>query len=307
MLRRRPVGRRGGLLRSFFVGAWTLEGLDMKKHMKKHLTKRLAVFGVALGAFACAPAFAACTTTVGAVMSLTGSLGVLGQKIAQGAELAVADLNSAGGVNGCEMKLSLLDDQTSPSVGVDAAKKLVDVQQVPAIVGALSSGVSAAILTSVTAPSKVVQISPASTSPTFTDLAEQGKTGGYWFRTCPSDALQGVAMAKVAHDAGLRKVAVMYLNNPYGQGLSKEFSDAFKQLGGTVTLLHVDQLLRRIDPNRRTGLVVEQRQLHFAAVHAARAVQVRHGEFRALRDLLAEHAQRAGQRHHCADRGRAGR
>lgn len=207
----------------------------MKKHMKKHMTKRLAVFGVALGALACAPAFAACTTTVGAVMSLTGSLGVLGQKIAQGAELAVADLNSAGGVNGCEMKLSLLDDQTSPSVGVDAAKKLVDVQQVPAIVGALSSGVSAAILTSVTAPSKVVQISPASTSPTFTDLAEQGKTGGYWFRTCPSDALQGIAMAKVAHDAGLKKVAVMYLNNPYGQGLSKEFAAAFKQLGGTVT------------------------------------------------------------------------
>src|SRR5574337_1057414 len=109
------VGRRGGLLRSIFVDAWTLEGLEMKKHMKKHMTKRLAVFGVALGALACAPAFAACTTTVGAVMSLTGSLGVLGQKIAQGAELAVADLNSAGGVNGCEMKLSLLDDQTSPS------------------------------------------------------------------------------------------------------------------------------------------------------------------------------------------------
>src|SRR5574340_1244386 len=91
-----------------------------------------------------APAFAACSTTVGAVMSLTGSLGVLGQQIAKGAELGVADLNTAGGVNGCEVKLSLLDDQTSPSVGVDAAKKLVDVQQVPAIVGALSSGVSAA-------------------------------------------------------------------------------------------------------------------------------------------------------------------
>ncbi len=199
------------------------------------MKKRLSILAFALGALGCAPAFAACTTTIGAVMSLTGSLGVLGQKIAQGAELGIADLNAAGGVNGCELKLSLLDDQTSPSVGVDAAKKLVDVQQVPAIVGALSSGVSAAILTSVTAPSKVVQISPASTSPTFTELAQQGKTGGYWFRTTPSDALQGVAMAKVAHDAGLKKVAVMYLNNPYGQGLSSEFTAAFKKLGGTVT------------------------------------------------------------------------
>ncbi len=197
--------------------------------------KPLAVFGAALGVLGCAPAFAACTTTIGSVMSLTGSLGALGQQIAKGAELGVADLNTAGGVNGCEVKLSLLDDQTSPSVGVDAAKKLVDVQQVPAIVGALSSGVSAAILTSVTAPGKVVQISPASTSPTFTEMAEQGRTGGYWFRTTPSDALQGVAMAKIANDAGLKKVAVMYLNNPYGQGLSKEFTAAFTGLGGIVT------------------------------------------------------------------------
>src|SRR3546814_119575 len=186
------------------------------------------------GALGLRPAHAACTTTLGSVMSLTGSLGVLGQQIAKGAQLAVADLNAAGG-NMCTLKLALLDDQTNPSVGVDAAKKLVDVQHVPAIVGALSSGVSAAILTSVTAPSKVVLISPSSTSPTFTKLAKEGKTGGYWFRTTPSDALQGVAMAKVALDSGFKKVAVLYLNNAYGQGLSSQFANAFTKLGGTVT------------------------------------------------------------------------
>src|SRR3546814_20750336 len=97
---------------------------------------------------------------------------------------------------------------------------------------ALSSGVSAAILTSVTAPSKVVLISPSSTAPTFTKLAKEGKTGGYWFRTTPSDALQGVAMAKVALDSGFKKVAVLYLNNAYGQGLSSLFANAFTKLGG---------------------------------------------------------------------------
>ncbi len=193
------------------------------------------VFAAAALALGSGPAFAECTTTIGSVMSLTGSLGALGQKIAQGAQLGIADLNAAGGVNGCTLKLSLLDAQTNPSVGVDAAKKLVDVQHVPAIVGALSSGVSAAILSSVTAPSQVVQISPASTSPTFTQMASEGKTGGFWFRTTPSDALQGVAMAKVAHDAGIKNVAILYLNNAYGQGLSEEFSTAFKALGGKVT------------------------------------------------------------------------
>lgn len=198
--------------------------------------RKCLLAGVAFaGVLGCGPALAACSTTIGSVMSLTGSLGVLGQQIAKGAQLAVADLNAAGGANGCTVSLSLLDDQTSASVGVDAAKKLVDVQHVPAIVGALSSGVSAAILTSVATPSKVVLISPASTSPTFTQLGKDGKTDGYWFRTTPSDALQGVAMAKVALDAGIKKAAVLYLNNAYGQGLSSEFANAFGKLGGTVT------------------------------------------------------------------------
>ncbi|MEJ2292247.1 MAG: ABC transporter substrate-binding protein [Deinococcales bacterium] len=176
-----------------------------------------------------------CTVTIGSVMALTGSLGVLGQAIAEGAQLAVSDLNAAGGVNGCTVKLSLSDDQTQANVGVDAAKKLVDVQHVPAIVGALSSGITTAILTSVTAPNNVILISPASTSPTLTSLGKQGKTGGYFFRTAPSDALQSVAIAKVAMDHNLSKVAVLYLNNAYGQGLADAFNTAFTKLGGTVT------------------------------------------------------------------------
>ncbi len=198
---------------------------------------KMVLAGLALAVFGVAPAHAQqkCTTTIGSVMSLTGSLGALGQEIAKGAQLAVADLNAAGGVNGCQIAMSLLDDQTSPSVGVDAARKLVDVQRVPAIVGALSSGVSAAILTSVTAGSSIVQVSPSSTSPMFTELAEQGKTHGFWFRTCPSDALQGVAMAKLATDAGIKNVAVLYLNNAYGQGLSREFIAAFEKAGGAIT------------------------------------------------------------------------
>ncbi len=201
------------------------------------MLKQLVFAGAVLAAFGVAPVQAQqkCTTTIGSVMSLTGSLGALGQEIAKGAQLAIADLNAAGGVNNCQLELSLLDDQTSPSVGVDAARRLVDVQRVPAIVGALSSGVSAAILTSVTAGSSIVQISPSSTSPSFTELAEQGKTHGYWFRTCPSDALQGVAMAKLATDAGIKNVAVLYLNNAYGQGLSREFIAAFEKAGGSIT------------------------------------------------------------------------
>lgn len=197
-----------------------------------------------------------CTVTIGAVMALTGSLGVLGQQIAKGAQLAVSDLNAAGGVDGCTVKLALSDDQTQANVGVDAAKKLVDVQHVPAIVGALSSGITTAVLTSVTAPAHVILISPASTSPTLTELGKEGKTGGYFFRTAPSDALQGVAMADYAYSAGLRKIAVMYLNNAYGQGLSEQFVNAYKKLGGTVTqdvVYNPNQPSYRAEVNKALG------------------------------------------------------
>ena len=66
---------------------------------------------------------------------------------------------------------------------VDAAKSLVDVEGVPALIGAISSGVSLPILTSVAVPSKVTQVSCCSTSPTFTKLAKEGKTDGFFFRT----------------------------------------------------------------------------------------------------------------------------
>ena len=219
--------------------------------------RKVLKVGVLFVALAFGSAMAqSCTVTIGSVMALTGSLGVLGQAIAEGAQLAVSDLNAAGGVNGCTVKLSLADDQTQPNVGVDAAKKLVDVQHVPAIVGALSSGITTAILTSVTAPSHVITISPASTSPTLTDLGKQGKTGGYFFRTAPSDALQSVAIAKIALDHNINKVAVLYLNNAYGQGLADAFDSAFTKLGGTVTqkvVYNPDQPSYRSEVNKALG------------------------------------------------------
>lgn len=219
--------------------------------------RRALKVGVLFVALAFGSAMAqSCTVTMGSVMALTGSLGVLGQAIAQGAQLAVSDLNATGGVNGCTVKLSLADDQTQANVGVDAAKKLVDVQHVPVIVGALASGITTAILTSVTAPSNVILISPSSTSPTLTDLGKQGKTGGYFFRTAPSDALQGLGMAKYALDEGVSEVAVMYLNNAYGQGLAEQFSSAFEALGGTVTqsvVYNPDQPSYRSEVNKALG------------------------------------------------------
>src|SRR5215472_7601160 len=147
---------------------------------------------------------AACTTTIGVVMELTGPAGEYGQKASKSVELALRDINAAGGVNGCTLEADIRDAQSQGNVAADVAKQLVEIKKVPVIIGGIISSVSMPILTSVTAPSGVVQISPASSSPSFTNLAEQGKTGGWWFRTITSDALQGTVAAKYALDVGFK-------------------------------------------------------------------------------------------------------
>jgi branched-chain amino acid transport system substrate-binding protein len=179
-------------------------------------------------------AASACDITVGLVLELTGPAGEYGQAGAKSVEMAFRDLNAAGGVAGCTLKTDTRDSQTQANVAVDAATQLVQVAKVPAIIGGIISPMSIPILTSVTAPAKVLQVSPASSSPTLTALGEAGKTNGVFFRTITSDALQGVAAAKFAIDKGFKKIAIIHQNNDFGVNLVKEFSAPFKALGGTV-------------------------------------------------------------------------
>lgn len=167
---------------------------------------------------------------IGTLLDLTGALEAYGKPVQSGAILAVEQINAAGGPLGRQIQLVHRDSQTDPTAGIDAAKKLVELDKVVAIVGALSSGVTIPVATSVTVPSGIVHISPASTSPQITDLADNG----FLFRTCPSDALQGKVSGRLAKDLGLLSVSTIYVNNPYGSGLSKTFSQAFTERGGKV-------------------------------------------------------------------------
>jgi branched-chain amino acid transport system substrate-binding protein len=177
----------------------------------------------------------ACDVTVGLVMELTGPAGAYGQAGTKSVEMAFRDINDAGGVaGGCKLVAETRDSQSQGNVAVDAATQLVQVKKVPVIIGGIISSVSIPILTSVTAPAKVVQVSPASSSPTLTQLARDGKTNGVFFRTITSDALQGVASAKYALDQGLKKLSIIHVNDDFGANMVAEFTKAYKALGGTI-------------------------------------------------------------------------
>lgn len=182
------------------------------------------------------PANAAdCDITVGVVMSLTGPAGAYGQAGAKAVDMALRDFNDAGGMNGCKVVAEDRDSQSQGNVAVDQAAQLVNIKKVPVIIGGIISSVSIPILTSVTGPAHVVQVSPASSSPTLTQLGRDGKTNGMFFRTITSDALQGTAAAKYAVDQGLKKLAIIYVNNDFGANMMKEFKSAYEKLGGTIT------------------------------------------------------------------------
>lgn len=166
---------------------------------------------------------------IGTLLDYTGPLKEFGPNIKNGCELAAKQLREAG----LDVKLFHEDSETSAIPAINAAKKLVEINKVLAIIGSLASGVTIPVAESVTIPNEVIQISPASTSPLITVLpADRGKD--FLFRTCPSDSLQGVIAGKLARELGYKTASIIYVNNPYGQGLAEQFKRSFEKRGGKV-------------------------------------------------------------------------
>jgi branched-chain amino acid transport system substrate-binding protein len=168
---------------------------------------------------------------LGVLVDYTGALSDFGPANERAARLAAKEINAAGGVLNQPIEIVTGDSGTDPSVGVAEANRLVQMEGVDAILGSLASGVTLPIAESVTGPNRVLQISPASTSPALT----YANDGDYLFRTTISDAAQGIVLARLARDMGLNSVCTMYINNAYGQGISQTFTENFEAAGGTVT------------------------------------------------------------------------
>lgn len=192
--------------------------------------KRAAIGAVSALALTVAATAAQAEMKIGALVPLTGDLQAYGETSLNGIKLAAKEINAQGGVLGGDASVAIGDTQTTPQVGVDAAQKLVNVEKVSGIVGALSSGVTIPVASSVTSQAGVPQISGASTSPEITTLQDKD----FLFRTVPTDAVQGIALAEVAQKLGYNTVGVVYINNDYGKGLADAFAESYKGKGGKI-------------------------------------------------------------------------
>ena len=201
----------------------------MKTSFKGSLVAIVAAAAVAVPALA--------EVKIGSLSAMTGPIPELVADIVDAERAAVAEINANGGVLGDTLTMVVADSQCDAKAAVDAANKLVNVEQVVAIAGAICSGGTIGATEAVTVPAGVVTISPSATSPAITDLSDKDLV----FRTAPSDAYQGVALAGLARSMGYGKIAVTFANDDYNAGLAKVFVEAFKAAGGTVTAEQVHE------------------------------------------------------------------
>jgi branched-chain amino acid transport system substrate-binding protein len=181
-----------------------------------------------------APSFDAANCTdaalsVGSLLPTTGNLAFLGAPEIAGVDLAIKEINEAGGVAGKCVSVSHKDSgDTTTDIATQSATALIN-DGVDAIVGAASSGVSLSVIDQVTGAG-VLQISPANTAPDLSTYAD----GGLYFRTAPSDVLQGRVLGNLMVGDGASNVAFLTLQDPYGTGLFENAKIAVEAAGGTV-------------------------------------------------------------------------
>ena len=189
---------------------------------------KAAVVGAAAAMLAATPA--AADIKIGSLGAITGPIVSLVKEINLAEHAAIAEINAGGGLLGQKAVLVEGDTGCSSQQAVDSANKLVNIERVIGIAGALCSGATIPAASNVAVPAGVVMISPASTSPEITNL----KDNDFLFRTAPSDAFQGGVLAKLVLSKGIKKVALSFINNDYGVGLAKTFRAEYTKMGGTI-------------------------------------------------------------------------
>ncbi|MBI5676557.1 MAG: ABC transporter substrate-binding protein [Nitrospirae bacterium] len=167
---------------------------------------------------------------IGVTLPLSGDAAVWGRSQKDGYDLALSQINAEGGINGKKVVLIYEDDKGLPKDGVAALQKLINVDKIKILTGIANSSVALAYIPIIN-ENKILFISSGASSPKLTGASK------YFFRTWPSDIAEALAMAKYAHnEMKLNKIAILFINNDYGIGLSEPFKSAFESLGGKIII-----------------------------------------------------------------------
>jgi branched-chain amino acid transport system substrate-binding protein len=165
---------------------------------------------------------------IGYLLPQSGALEFLGDPMIKAVEMAVDEVNDAGGINGEQVVLVGEDDGTDPDIAGPAADDLLS-QDVDVIVGAAASGVTLAVIDKITG-TPVVECSPSNTGLQFTTYDD----GGYYFRTAPPDNLQAQVLSDLMVEDGVETAVVVARSDEYGEGFANALVDELTNAGITV-------------------------------------------------------------------------
>lgn len=166
----------------------------------------------------------------GAILPQTGDLANFGPGMQAGVELAISDINAAGGVQDNPVELVSADSGTNPDIANTAAERLIGTEQVDAVLGAGASGVTLLGVIAPTVGAGRVQCSGSATSPVLTDFQDDG----LFFRTAPSDIFQGQLLGDTVVADGFSSVAIANRADDYGQALADATAEALEGAGAEV-------------------------------------------------------------------------
>lgn len=165
---------------------------------------------------------------IGEFASLTGGTASFGQGSHRGTQMAVDEINAAGGVLGKKLKLVTEDDQSKAGEAAIVVNKMISRDKVVAVLGEVASSRSMEAAP-ICQKAKIPMISPASTNPKVTE------TGDYIFRVCFIDPFQGTVISKFSLNKGWKKAAVLTdVKQDYSVGLAQYFKEHFSKNGGTI-------------------------------------------------------------------------
>jgi branched-chain amino acid transport system substrate-binding protein len=175
------------------------------------------------------PATPADTILIGEVGSLTGAQATFGISTQRGVELAINEVNAAGGVNGKKVAVRVYDDQGKPEEAANAVTRLIAQDGVKVILGEVASTNSLAMAPKAQA-AQVPMITPSSTNPKVTEV------GDFIFRVCFIDPFQGLVMAKFARENLKANTAAILKDqkSDYSIGLTEVFDAKFAEFGGKI-------------------------------------------------------------------------
>ncbi|MEP7056558.1 MAG: ABC transporter substrate-binding protein [Caldimonas sp.] len=200
--------------------------------MSQRITRRdLLLAGSSLAASGL-PGFAVAQTTgifrIGSLCPVTGAGGTYGSGMQRAIEIAVAEVNGAGGAGGNKLELFSEDSQTKPDAAVLAAKKLIEVNKVQAVIGTWSSGVTLAVMP-LTDAADIIQMN-TSGAPAISTLDKKDLV---WRFQATNDRF-GQSFAVIAEKRGFKRPATMAFNNASGIGNAEGFKKAWEKKGGKI-------------------------------------------------------------------------